>query len=132
MIVTICRSKLKRLFSFLLCVTLLGAGLIQGVCADDAYSSYISLPPVKLDLKESYLNYLQKHQSAARPEQSIEIDATKYSGSSYQPQINSDALITKEDGYVEWQFDVPQAGLYCIKLNICQSAENLLLLSAVS
>ncbi len=111
------KNKLGRALAGFLCIVLLAGGMIQTVYADEAYSSYISLPPVKLDLKGSYFSYIQKYQSEKHPEQPIVIKASGYSGSDYRPQKTADTLQTSESGYVEWEFDVKSSGLYYIKLD---------------
>lgn len=70
------KNKLGRALAGFLCIVLLAGGMIQTVYADEAYSSYISLPPVKLDLKGSYFSYIQKYQSEKHPEQPIVIKAS--------------------------------------------------------
>ena len=111
------KNKLGRALAGFLCIVLLAGGMIQTVYADEAYSSYISLPPVKLDLKDSYFSYIQKYQSEKHPEQPIVIKASGYSGSDYRPQKTADTLQTSESGYVEWEFNVKSSGLYYIKLD---------------
>lgn len=110
------RNKSKRVLACFLCIVLLGGGMMQTVYSDEAYSSYISLPPVELDLKESYFSYMQKYQSSEQPEQSIVIQAADYSDSDYRPQKTANTLLTTESGYVEWEFDVKAQGLYYIRI----------------
>ena len=109
------RNKSVRVLACFLCIVLLG-GMLQTVSADEAYSSYISLPPVQLDVKEPYFSYIQKHSTQARPGQPIVLQAVDYSHSDYQPQKTADTLQTKESGYVEWEVDVKAPGLYHIRL----------------
>ncbi len=109
------RNKSVRVLACFLCIVLLG-GMLQTVSADEAYSSYISLPPVQLDVKEPYFSYIQKHSAQARPGQPIVLRAADYSHSDYQPQKTADTLQTKENGYVEWEVDVKAPGLYHIRL----------------
>ena len=74
-----------------------------------------------MELKESYADYIQKYSSAARPEQPISIPVQNYTQSDYTPMVGEtagkQALLTKEEGYVEWEFDVPQDGLYTIQVD---------------
>ena len=112
----------NRILAACLCTLLLGNALAgNGRAAEQAYSSYVSLPPVEMELKESYADYIQKYSSAARPEQPISIPVQNYTQSDYTPMVGEtagkQALLTKEEGYVEWEFDVPQDGLYTIQVD---------------
>lgn len=109
------RNKSVRMLACFLCIVLLG-GMLQTFSADEAYSSYISLPPVQLDVKGSYYSYIQKYSAQAQPGQPIVLQAVDYSHSDHQPQKTADTLRTEENGYVEWEVDVKAPGLYHIRL----------------
>lgn len=51
----------------------------------------------------------------------ISIPVQNYTQSDYTPMVGEtagkQALLTKEEGYVEWEFDVPQDGLYTIQVD---------------
>lgn len=67
----------------------------------------------------TYSVYLEKHKDASRPDKEIVVDVTKYSAAEnvetpgdYEGETN--VLISKDDGFVEWTVNVPEAGMYNI------------------
>ncbi len=71
-----------------------------------------------------YETYIEQYEDAARPDTEIVINGADYttyleSDEEVTPEIysnyegfNGDALLTSEDGYVEYDFDVEEAGVY--------------------
>lgn len=73
--------------------------------------------------ERNYHEYLARFPNAARPDVTIVIPAVEYSSSDMELSTVSglggydrEVLLTRESGYVEWAFEVPQAGLYNIAI----------------
>lgn len=111
------KSAAIRTLSCLTVAAICVGCMTYAVSADDAYSEYISLPPVKLDLQADYYQYMQKHAEKANADTTVVIPATQYTKSDYTPQKTKDSLITKEEGFVEWECNIEKAGLYAIELD---------------
>lgn len=66
-----------------------------------------------------YSAYLERHKNAIKPDHEIAIDVMNYSSAELSEAYNeyqgrNDVVVTQEDGCVEWEVDVPEAGLYNI------------------
>ena len=72
----------------------------------------------------TYADYVASHAGAAAPEREIVINAadyTKTQGEGFQTRdrfegMDGTALLTEEQGQVEWKVNVPQSGLYHISM----------------
>lgn len=69
----------------------------------------------------NYEKYFAQYLGAPRPDQEIIISAVDYVNFDIEPEIvpgfagyDQDVLITDEDGYIEWEVEIEQAGLYNI------------------
>lgn len=69
----------------------------------------------------TYKNYLNDHAGSAYPSNDVSVDVTDYTTgdgveviAEYEGEKN--VLFTDQDSYVEWQPDVPEAGLYQIQM----------------
>ncbi|WP_136604482.1 extracellular solute-binding protein [Paenibacillus dokdonensis] len=121
--------------SILLLVSL-AAGILtaaQGPSSREASASAVQTPE-KLDLsgiKKSlktggYEAYLSKHDGAATPSKDVVIEGDHYSQAegmnvsvlqNYEG-MQGQSILTQDAGSVTWDFDIKQAGLYNIRLNI--------------
>lgn len=98
------------------------ASMTQEECKDivSTYSVTDSVP--------GYVEYLAEHADAATPDQTIEINAADYvsyleDDKEVAPEIFSnyegmtgDSVLTAENGYIEYEFEVPTAGFYDLSL----------------
>jgi hypothetical protein len=79
----------------------------------------------KPEQKGSYEDYLAKYPNAARPDAEVNISAEMYTDTDipnlevledFQGSVGK-SIITPEEGYVEWEAEIPQAGFYNIEIN---------------
>lgn len=116
-------SVFRRGMAYALCAcVLVGAGSVSAVSAraetvsetTDGYTEpYVS--------SGSYDEYLAAQPTEIFPTETVHTDVTQFK-SDYQPQIKahegvSAVVFTKEDGYVEWTFEVKTQGYYHIALD---------------
>jgi len=71
--------------------------------------------------KDIYTAYLEKYKDAGKPEYEIKVDIKNYSladkAEAYDEYLGKkDVVVCREEGFVEWEVDIPQAGLYNIYL----------------
>lgn len=78
---------------------------------------------IVLDYSDSYVSYIASYSDAARPDVTVEIDASMLSdGEAFATMAENYAgnpgisLLTPGTGAVEWTFTVPETGLYCMKV----------------
>lgn len=69
-----------------------------------------------------YTAYLERHKDATKPDHEITIDITNYSLAEKVEAYNEylgkkEVIVSLEDGFVEWEVDIPEAGLYNISLD---------------
>ena len=69
-----------------------------------------------------YSAYLERHKGVLKPDHEISIDVCNYflahMSKTYRTyQGRNDVVITEEGGYVEWEVEVPETGLYNISLD---------------
>lgn len=108
----------KRLAALLIIITISWLALSAGIYAES--EPEYTLGDITAYVRErGYLDYLEQYPDAVRPDAEIIIPASDYSASDMQLEIISDfagsdqeVLMTEETGYVEWTFEVEQAGLY--------------------
>lgn len=70
---------------------------------------------------DTYNVYLEKYKDAAKPNNQINVDLFSYSAAENVEKISEyegekNVLIQNEGGYVEWKVNVPEAGLYNVKI----------------
>lgn len=108
----------KLLFNVIICLftVLAVAALAQ---ADHAIIDEITAYVREMN----YERYLAQYIDAPRPDQEIIVNGVDYIRSDIEPEIVSgfaeydqNVLVTGEGGYVEWEFEVEQAGLYNISI----------------
>ncbi|MFY9306321.1 MAG: extracellular solute-binding protein [Bacillota bacterium] len=75
------------------------------------------------EIEIEYAQYISRHSTAARPALEVVIPLADYVSSDMRVEVLQDfegmqgeSLWTDEYGYVEWEIDVPQAGLYNIEI----------------
>lgn len=75
-------------------------------------------------LKITYDDYLDTHKNKKRPNQTIEISAAEYSDAFPVPKEYKDyegkvgtAIYSDEEGFIQWEVNIPEAGLYNIKFD---------------
>jgi ABC-type glycerol-3-phosphate transport system substrate-binding protein len=71
---------------------------------------------------DTYSVYLDKYKDAVRPNNEIVVDLFDYSAAENVEKFDEyegedKVLISKDDGYVEWTVQIPEAGLYNIYVN---------------
>ena len=105
----------RCLLALLLAAVWWAAAPAAGAGAQGALEGYVR--------RESYLDYLARHEGAPSPEIEIVIPAVSYTDATARVERLVDAygrpgeaLWTDETGYVEWTVDVPVAGLYSIEV----------------
>lgn len=69
-----------------------------------------------------YTAYLERHKEAIRPDYEIVVDVKNYSvaekSEAYSEYLGKkDVVVSHEGGFVEWEIDIPEAGLYNISLD---------------
>jgi ABC-type glycerol-3-phosphate transport system substrate-binding protein len=67
--------------------------------------------------ENTYTKYLEAHKDSLYPTEDIEVDITKYSGSTdikllEEYEGEKEVLYTLEDSFAQWQVNVPAAGMY--------------------
>lgn len=70
----------------------------------------------------TYAKYLEKYSDALRPEENIDIEVSSYvAGEDIELYSEfegmADAVYTSETSYIEWEVEVPQAGMYQIYMD---------------
>jgi len=70
----------------------------------------------------TYAKYLERHSDVILPDENIEISASTYiSGNDIEKYAEyegvSDVVYTSENSYIEWEVEVPQAGMYQIYMD---------------
>lgn len=83
--------------------------------------------PVNLDLNtksNSYDNYIESYKNEKLPTETIKIKLENFKSDNEEVEIQNDfngrsgkTIITQDNGYVEWAFNVATAGLYSIYLD---------------
>lgn len=71
----------------------------------------------------TYEDYIKKYENAEQPDHQIVIEAGKFEKAEPKVEIienyegmNGSSVLMKEEGFIEWTFDVTKAGLYNIKV----------------
>lgn len=107
-------GKMAKLY----CVILIGILLISsGVVLAQANDEGLEITAYVREI--SYGDYLANYQDKARPELNLIVPAINYSSTDMNVEIVSnfegyvgDVLLTEESGYVEWEIEIEEAGLY--------------------
>ena len=103
--------KRLSLFALIVIITLLNAQICFASASEEI----------------SYGDYLAEHKDISYGIDAINVDAVNYKSISpafktignYAGDIGA-SLSTEEEGYVEWEIDIPAEGLYCIKMRYIQ------------
>lgn len=108
------KGKVAKLYCIILIVFMISSGAVlaqSSVSGESEITAYVR--------EISYVNYLELYQSKTRPDLNLVIPAINYSSTDMDVEIISnyqgyvgDVLITDESGYVEWEIEVEQEGLY--------------------
>ncbi len=119
----------RKFYRSVAVLCLLGLLLMPlGVCAEEELpplgeSVEMTGTPVVLEYADSYATYISRYASASRPPVTVEIDQTMLVQTDEAVTLeegfqHKDGLtvVTSEEGAVEWAFSVPEAGLYCMKV----------------
>lgn len=69
-----------------------------------------------------YSAYMERHKDAIKPDYEIAVDVLNYSSAEMVTAYDeyhgrNNVIISGEDGFVEWEVDIPKAGLYNIGLD---------------
>lgn len=69
-----------------------------------------------------YSAYLERHKDAIRPDYEVTVDIKNYSSAEMVEAYDeyhgvNGVIISGEDGFIEWEVDIPKAGLYNISLD---------------
>ena len=72
--------------------------------------------------EDIYSVYLERHKDAIRPDYEITVDVKNYTSAELvevydEFQGRNGVIMSKEGGFVEWEVDIPKAGLYNISLD---------------
>ncbi len=125
------KSKLlKRMSALMLCSILVISNLSIAIRAVESNTPEVQpagdIQPeaAKAYAEEgSYEAYLQKHEGSSFTDTGFVIDAINYSAADKDPEVlqNYDgsmksSVLTTEEGYIEWEFDVPASGMYNINI----------------
>lgn len=75
-----------------------------------------------LGREDIYSAYLERHKDAKRPDYEIAVDVMNYSSADMvevfsEYQGKNEVIISGEGGFVEWEVDIPEAGLYHISMD---------------
>ncbi len=121
----------KKSFYFILVIVLAIIGYSVYVkVMNDRYeaSQQGNMPPEVVETEkitnrdDTYSAYLERHKDAARPNHEIAVDVKNYSSADKvevygEYQGRQEVLVSLEEGFVEWEVDIPEAGLYNISLD---------------
>lgn len=73
--------------------------------------------------QNNYMNYLNRHENVAQPDLEIIIEAEDFTDANENPEVFTNyegmegiSVLSKEEGFIEWEFDVEEEGLYSIEL----------------
>ena len=87
------------------------------------FGSTVAAEPAGSADPSTYYEYKQTYKDAARPDEEIVVRGSDYTDTNDKalkvlPELEGvkDVLATGSEGFVEWEFDVRQAGLYHIAL----------------
>lgn len=90
------------------------------------FGSTVAAEPAGSADPSTYYEYKQTYKDAARPDEEIVVRGSEYTDTNDKalkvlPEMEGvkDVLATGSEGFVEWEFDVRQAGLYHIALRYC-------------
>lgn len=88
---------------------------------DDIASAAVEMEEI-IGREDIYSAYLERHKEASKPNHEIAIDVMNYSSAELSEaygeyQGRNDVIVSQEDGYVEWDVEIPEAGLYNISLD---------------
>jgi ABC-type glycerol-3-phosphate transport system substrate-binding protein len=121
----------KKSFYFILIIVLAIIGYLVYVQVMDARyeaskDDNVAQIPVEteeiLGRDDIYSVYLERHRDAARPDYEVAVDVKNYS-SAEMVEANDEyhgvkeVIISGEGGFVEWELDIPEAGLYNISFD---------------
>lgn len=73
--------------------------------------------------QDTYETYLQAYKNAPMPDANIRLPLTKYIGADSSVRVlenlegEKDVVLTDEEGYIEWAFQVPKEGWYQLKMD---------------
>lgn len=121
----------KKSFYFILIIVLAIVGYSVYVkIMNDRYeaSKEDDLTNIKVETEkivgrdDIYSAYLERHKDATRPDYEVAVDVRNYSSANMVESYDEyqgvkDVIISGEEGFVEWEVDVPEAGLYNISLD---------------
>ena len=97
------------------------------VAGEDSYANKYEGADLSVDIDgiardDTYAKYLQKFEGVARPDSVIDIDIFNYTSKSEGVSIVNDVdgedqvVQSEEEGNIEWEVEIPEAGLYSIYL----------------
>ena len=121
----------KKSFYFILIIVLAIIGYLVYVQVMNArYEASLEDNTVEIPVEteeilgrdDIYSAYLERHKDAIRPDYEVAVDVMNYSSAEMATAYDeyqgvNDVIISGEDGFVEWEVDVPKAGLYNISLD---------------
>lgn len=98
------------------------AGGVQESASVDSGATVARIEDLTEYVREiDYESYLEQHQAARRPAASVVVPAASYSSTDMDLMLldglggyDGTAVITSETGYIEWEIDIDQPGLYNI------------------
>lgn len=117
------KKNIKRLVvSLLVIAIILIFILISRDGVNDYSEKYAGVADLNSDVEgigrdNTYAKYLEKHADVLHPVENIEIDASSYVKADDIQNYSefegmTDVVYTSEASYIEWQVEVPQAGMY--------------------
>ncbi|MHB1484014.1 MAG: extracellular solute-binding protein [Saccharofermentanales bacterium] len=125
-------KKLKALMAVILAVSLSAGTFLAGEGGSVSAQTAAPGSDVKLTIgvsETAYATYIKKHKASLRPQQTIEVDIFDYTastdyatvaeniGGADAPEGISKSIQTKDEGYIEWDIEIAEEGLYNIGMD---------------
>jgi len=121
--------KKKSFYFILLIVSAIIGYSIYVRIANERYEASLTSEDIKpveteeiVGRDDIYSAYLERYKEASKPNHMIVVDIKNYSLAEKTDAYNEylgkkDVVVSHEEGFVEWEVDIPEAGLYNISLD---------------
>jgi ABC-type glycerol-3-phosphate transport system substrate-binding protein len=112
----------KKIIIFLITIVTVLSGFNSFVLL--SAEENVSIPVYEgLSSKNSYSNYINNHKNVKTTSKDVVIDCSVYSKTDMKIEkftdfggVLGESVLTSEEGFIEWTFDVPESALYNLKI----------------